>query len=118
MEDHVCQVVAPYDIAGALRIDPALYVGKFVTDGDSIETKFMAFQNETGGQFMPEITDRRTFSSKGHRVCVPVGVTNRRALSDHERAAPCAFVAGGGARAGRALRLPRHGRTLSCRQLP
>ena len=51
-------MLGPYDIAGAREIDdPTLYVGKFIDDRETGETKFLAFRNETGGQFIGEITD-------------------------------------------------------------
>ena len=51
-------VLGPYDLAGAQEIDdPTLYVGKFIDDRETGETKFLAFRNETGGQFIGEITD-------------------------------------------------------------
>ena len=61
--------LGPYDIAGARRIDdPALYVGKFIDDRETGETKFMAFRNETGGQFIGEITDPYAVTWDGDRL--------------------------------------------------
>lgn len=37
--------------------DPIPYVGRFIDDRETGETKFLASRNETGGQFVGEITD-------------------------------------------------------------
>jgi beta-fructofuranosidase len=61
--------LGPYDIAGAQRIDdPELYVGKFIDDRETGETKFMAFRNETGGQFIGEITDPYAVTWDGEQL--------------------------------------------------
>jgi beta-fructofuranosidase len=61
--------LGPFDIAGAGRIDdPELYVGKFIDDRETGETKFMAFRNETGGSFIGEITDPYVASWDGDRL--------------------------------------------------
>ena len=48
--------------------DPSLYVGKFITDRETGETKFLAFRNETGGQFIGEITDPYAVTWDGDRL--------------------------------------------------
>ena len=48
--------------------DPTLYVGKFIDDRETGETKFLAFRNETGGQFIGEITDPYVVSWDGDRL--------------------------------------------------
>ena len=48
--------------------DPTLYVGKFVDDRETGETKFLAFRNETGGQFIGEITDPYAVRWEGDRL--------------------------------------------------
>ena len=61
--------LGPYDIAGARHIDdPSLYVGKFITDRQTGETKLLAFRNETGGQFIGEITDPYAVTWDGDRL--------------------------------------------------
>jgi beta-fructofuranosidase len=61
--------LGPYDIAGARLIDdPTLYVGKFIDDRETGETKFLAFRNESDGQFVGEITDPYAVSWDGDRL--------------------------------------------------
>ena len=61
--------LGPYDIADAQRIqDPSLYVGKFVTERDSGQTRFMAFRNESGGTFVGEITDPHSVTWESDRL--------------------------------------------------
>jgi beta-fructofuranosidase len=50
--------LGPYDIAGAQVIDdPSLYVGKFIDDRETGETKLLAFVHDRDGAFVGEITD-------------------------------------------------------------
>ena len=64
-------VLGPYDLAGAREIDdPTLYVGKFIDDRETGETKFLAFRNETGGQFIGEITDPYAVTWDGDRLAI------------------------------------------------
>ncbi|KRC92591.1 glycosyl hydrolase family 32 [Terrabacter sp. Root85] len=64
-------VLGPYDLAGAQEIDdPTLYVGKFIDDRETGETKFLAFRNETGGHFIGEITHPYLVTWDGDRVAL------------------------------------------------
>lgn len=67
--------LGPYDIAGARVIDdPTLYVGKFIDDRETGETKFLAFRNDVEGEFIGEITDPMTATWEGARlVLAPTG---------------------------------------------
>ena len=50
--------LGPYDIAGAqLLTDDRYYVGKFIEDRETGETKFLAFVNFVDGAFVGEISD-------------------------------------------------------------
>lgn len=61
--------LGPYDIAGAQVIDDSsLYVGKFVTERGSGETKFLAFVHDRDGVFVGEITDPYAVSWEGDRL--------------------------------------------------
>ena len=61
--------LGPYDIAGAQVIDDSsLYVGKFVTEHGSGETKFLAFVHDRDGAFVGEITDPYAVSWEGDRL--------------------------------------------------
>ena len=61
--------LGPYDIAGARYIDdPSLYVGKFITDRETGETKFLAFVHDRDGAFVGEITDPYAVTWDGDRL--------------------------------------------------
>lgn len=61
--------LGPYDIARAQVIDdPSLYVGKFVTERDSGDTKLLAFVHDRDGAFVGEITDPYAVSWQGDRL--------------------------------------------------
>lgn len=61
--------LGPYDIAGAQVVDdPSLYVGKFVTDRVTGETRFLAFVHDRDGAFVGEITDPYAVSWEGDRL--------------------------------------------------
>ena len=63
-------VLGPYDLAGAREIDdPTLYVGKFIDDRETGETKLLAFHNETGGPFIGEITDPYSVAGRPTAWC-------------------------------------------------
>jgi hypothetical protein len=90
--------LGPYDIAGARVIDdPSLYVGKFVTDRESGETKFLAFVHDRDGAFVGEITDPYAVGWDGDRLVLTYALGRQR---DSTTAAPAA-------RAPRAPRAPR-----------
>ncbi len=67
--------LGPYDIAGARVIDdPSLYVGKFITDRETGETRFLAFVHDRDGAFVGEITDPYGVSWEGDRLAfAPLG---------------------------------------------
>lgn len=61
--------LGPYDIKGARVIeDPSLYVGKFIDDRETGETKFLAFRNDVEGEFIGEISDPYGARWDGHRL--------------------------------------------------
>ena len=63
--------LGPYDIADAQVIDdPSLYVGKFVTDRETGETKFLAFVHDRDGAFVGEITDPYAVTWDGDRLAL------------------------------------------------
>ncbi|GAA2471268.1 hypothetical protein GCM10009858_05810 [Terrabacter carboxydivorans] len=63
--------LGPYNIAGAQVIDePSLYVGKFVTERESGETKLLAFVHDRDGSFVGEITDPYAVSWEGDRLAL------------------------------------------------
>ena len=63
--------LGPYDIAGAQVIDdPSLYVGKFVTDRATGETRFLAFVHDRDGAFVGEITDPYAVTWDGDRLAL------------------------------------------------
>ncbi|HET7399581.1 MAG TPA: glycosyl hydrolase family 32 [Intrasporangium sp.] len=67
--------LGPYDIAGAqLLCDDRFYVGKFIDDRETGETKFLCFVHDDGGRFVGEITDPMLASWAGDRlVLTPLG---------------------------------------------
>lgn len=62
--------LGPFDLANAQLItDDRLYVGKFIEDRDTLETKFLAFVNHDGnGHFVGEITDPFVATWEGPRL--------------------------------------------------
>ena len=59
----------PYDIAGAQVVDdPSLYVGKFVTERETGDTKLLAFVHDRDGAFVGEITDPYAVTWDGDRL--------------------------------------------------
>jgi hypothetical protein len=61
--------LGPYDLAAARVIDdPSLYVGTFVDDRETGETRFLAFVHDVDGAFVGEITDPMTASWDGDRL--------------------------------------------------
>jgi beta-fructofuranosidase len=66
--------LGPFDIAGAqLLTDNRYYVGKFIDDRASGETKFLAFVNVVDGRFVGEISDPFVASWSGdHLELAPV----------------------------------------------
>ncbi|GAA5035290.1 hypothetical protein GCM10023258_37050 [Terrabacter aeriphilus] len=61
--------LGPYDVAGAQVVDdPSLYVGKFVDDRVTGQTKFLAFVHDRDGAFVGEITDPYAVSWEGDRL--------------------------------------------------
>jgi beta-fructofuranosidase len=68
--------LGPFDLGGAqLVTDNRLYVGRFIEDRVTRETKFLAFVNDDGnGHFVGEITDPYSAHWQGARlVLTPVG---------------------------------------------
>jgi sucrose-6-phosphate hydrolase SacC (GH32 family) len=61
--------VGPYGLADAQQLtDDDLYVGKFIRDRETGETKFLAFVNKVDGEFVGEITDPYAVSWDGDRL--------------------------------------------------
>jgi len=61
--------LGPYDIAGAQQLtDDRYYVGKFIDDRETGETKFLAFVNFVEGAFVGEVSDPFTASWHGDRL--------------------------------------------------
>ena len=70
---EVASPLGPYDVAGAQPLtDHRYYVGKFIDDRLTGETKFLAFVNEVDGEFVGEIADPSVASWDGdHLVLRP-----------------------------------------------
>jgi beta-fructofuranosidase len=63
--------LGPYGIADAQQLTgDDLYVGKFIRDRETGETKFLAFVNYVDGEFVGEITDPYAVSWDGDRLVV------------------------------------------------
>jgi beta-fructofuranosidase len=66
---EIASPLGPYDIGGAqLLTDDRWYVGKFIDDRETGESKFMAFVNVVDGEFVGAISDPVVASWEGDRL--------------------------------------------------